>query len=48
MPSATSLGIIARRYKADYKFIANSVLVSHLCSLITIPFFTVLYYKIFI
>lgn len=48
MPSATSLGIIARRYQAEYHYIANVVFITHLCSLATIPLFIALYYKLFI
>ncbi len=43
MPSATSLSIIARRYSADCDFINQSILFTHLISLITIPLFLSLF-----
>jgi len=48
MPSATSLGIISRRYHAQYSYIANAIFITHVCSLITIPVFIAVYYKLFI
>lgn len=48
MPSATSLGVIARRYHAKYRYIANGVFLTHLCSLITIPMFVALYHNLLI
>lgn len=48
MPSATSLGVIARRYHAEYRYIANGVFLTHLCSLVTIPAFVALYHKLLI
>ncbi|MCK4859168.1 MAG: AEC family transporter [Candidatus Omnitrophica bacterium] len=43
MPSATSLSIIAKRYSADCDFINQSILWTHLASLITIPLFLSLF-----
>ncbi|MCD6093621.1 MAG: AEC family transporter [Candidatus Omnitrophica bacterium] len=43
MPSATSLSIIAQRYSADCDFVNQSILWTHLLSLITIPLFLSLF-----
>jgi len=48
MPSATSLAIIARRYRQEYLYIVNAVFMTHVLSLVTIPLFIALYYKFFI
>ena len=39
MPVATSTAIFARRYKNDYVLATKSVMMSTLCSAITLPFF---------
>ncbi len=45
MPSATSLSLIARRYRLEEEFINQGIFLTHIISLITIPFFLGLYGK---
>lgn len=43
MPSATSLSLIVRHYRLKEDFINQGIFITHMVSLITIPFFLGLY-----